>query len=257
MSLPSDAFSRQIFFEIHSDLPRQGPGTIQSTIAALSSIPRSGDHQHLAILDIGCGTGAASLQLANMGHHVTCLDNSGTFLESLTRKARKEGLLDYIHIQLGDMFNLETILSRNTFDVIWSEGSIYIIGFERGLTEWKPLLKPNCYLACSELSWLSSNPPLEAQEFWSKNYPGMLSRQTNIDIIKQCGYDLVDSFVLSECAWEKEYYRPMEKKIEELKLKYEGQKEVDSVLREQQAEINMYRKYSDSYGYVFYIMKKL
>ncbi|CAF1509510.1 unnamed protein product, partial [Didymodactylos carnosus] len=136
-----------------------------------------------------------------MGHQITAVDNHKPFLETLTAQAKQEGILDRIHVQLGDMFSLEKILPTNTFDVIWSEGSIYIIGFKRGLTEWKHFLKSS-YLVCSEVSWLSSSPPSEAQEFWSRNYPGMLSREANIDLIKQCGYELVNSFVVPESAWE-------------------------------------------------------
>lgn len=48
------------------------------------------------------------------------------------------------------MFELP--FSANTFDIIWSEGAIFIIGFEQGLREWKPFLKLGGYLVLSELA---------------------------------------------------------------------------------------------------------
>ena len=41
----------------------------------------------------------------------------------------------------------EMNFSKESFDIIWSEGSIYAIGFEKGLTDWKKFIKTNGYLA--------------------------------------------------------------------------------------------------------------
>jgi hypothetical protein len=40
-----------------------------------------------------------------------------------------------------------------------------------------------------------------------------------------------------------------------MKLKYKDDKEAMAFLAVQELEIEMYRKYSDYYGYVFYIMQ--
>ena len=40
-------------------------------------------------------------------------------------------------------------------DLIWSEGAIYNIGFERGLNEWRKYLKTGGYVAVSESSWFT------------------------------------------------------------------------------------------------------
>ncbi|UJR06802.1 hypothetical protein I4U23_011089 [Adineta vaga] len=255
MSLPPDDFGQKIFFEIHNDLPREGPGSIQSTLQAFCSI-ESHDKQ-LNILDIACGPGMTTIELAKLGHHITAIDNHQPFIKTLLTRAKEELLSDRINALVGDMFCLEKFVPQNSFDVIWSEGSIYLIGFERGLIEWKEFLKKDGYLVCSELSWLTADVPNEPREFWSKNYPEMHSREENFEIIKKCGYKLIDSFVLEEKDWWNEYYGPMEKQIQQLKLKYNEQKEAENVLHEQQIEIDLYRKYSKTYGYVFYIMKNI
>jgi SAM-dependent methyltransferase len=254
MSLPSDDFARKIFFEVHNNLSREGPGSVQSTLRALRSVDP--DDKQLNILDIGCGPGMATIELAKLGHRVTAIDNNETFIKILLARAKEEGLSDRITTLFGDMFCLEKFIGSNTFDVIWSEGSIYIIGFERGLTEWKKFLKKDGYFVCSELSWLTADPPFEIREFWSKHYPGICSQEENFRTVRKCGYELIDSFVLAEKDWWDEYYGPMEERIQELKVKYKEHREAESVLDEQQSEIDMYKKYSENYGYVFYIMKK-
>ncbi|CAF1691017.1 unnamed protein product, partial [Adineta ricciae] len=159
-------------------------------------------------------------ELARLGHHVTAIDNHEPFIKTLVTRAKEELLSDRINALIGDMFCLEKFVPQKAFDIIWSEGAIYIIGFESGLIEWKDFLKNDGYLVCSELSWLTTGPPNEIHEFWSKNYPGMHSQEENFAIIKKCGYELIDSFVLDEKDWWTEYYEPMEKQIERLKLKY-------------------------------------
>jgi SAM-dependent methyltransferase len=254
MSQLSDDFTRKVFFEIHNNLSRQGPGSIQSTLRALHSV--NSDDKRLELLDIGCGPGMSTIELARLGHHVTAIDNHEPFIQMLLARAKEEDVSDHITTLLADMFCLEKSVASNIFDVIWSEGCIYIMGFERGLTEWKRFLNKDGFLVCSELSWLTANSPSEAREFWAKNYSGMRSQEENFEIVKKCGYELIDSFVLAENEWWDEYYGPMEKRIQELKMKYQGQREAEIVLDEQQSEIDLYKKYSKSYGYVFYIMKK-
>ena len=53
-----------------------------------------------------------------------------------------------------------------------------------------------------------------------------------------------------------QHWSNIKKQIQELKMKYKEHQQAENVLHEQQSEIDFYRKYSESYGYVFYIMKK-
>ena len=54
-----------------------------------------------AILDMGCGMGRHSLELARRGYHVTGVDRTETYLHEARKTARKEGLeVDFI---LSDM----------------------------------------------------------------------------------------------------------------------------------------------------------
>ena len=145
---------------------------------------------------------------------------------------------------------------EESFDVIWAEGSIYVMGFEAGLRRWKAFLKWKGYLAVSELTWLAPKPPEDLCLYWQKHYPQMNSIEDNVDIICQCGYIPAGYFVLPRTDWLDNYYASVEKKLTRFRHKYADDSEALAVLEEEQKEIDMYRKYSQYYGYVFYIARR-
>lgn len=128
----------EVFFEIHSDNPREGPGDNESTRKAYSFLkdlpvePR--------ILDIGCGPGMQTVELAKISRgHIVALDNHKPFLVQLKHLSQAEGVANQIEALNRSMFEMD--FDEKSFDVIWSEGAIYFYGFEQGLIDWRPLLK--------------------------------------------------------------------------------------------------------------------
>ncbi len=243
-----------VFFEIHQDNPREGPGDNISTCRAFEMIQGLLPQPHI-ILDIGCGPGMQTLELARISNgRITAVDTHQPFLDQLKQRAVEAGVADRIEVLNQSMFALD--LPANSFDLIWSEGAIYIIGFRQGLKEWREYLKPRGYLAVTEIVWLKPNPPDILRRFWETNYPSMTTIKGNLDIIRDSGYAEIGNFVLPESAWWEDYYLPVMKRISMLRAKYAGISEVLQELDAQQAEIAMYRKYHDYYGYVFYIMKE-
>ena len=241
-----------IFFELHQDLPREGPGDNASTRQALSFLRDLPARP--CILDIGCGPGMQTVELAKCTHgNITALDTHQPYLEKLKERAQAEGLSDKVTAVNTSMFALE--FEAESFDVIWSEGAIYIMGFEQGLRAWRPFLKPGGYVAVTEISWLRPDPPMEVQTFWASEYAGMRSVQENLDIIPMAGYRHVGHFVLPPSAWWENYYTPQEARIARLRDKYRDDIEAMQLLDATQLEIDLYQKYSDWYGYVFYIMQ--
>ena len=83
----------------------------------------------------------------------------------------------------------------------------------------------------------------------------ILTNEENIQIIKNSNYSLIDSFILPESSWWNNYYVPYEKQISALKKKYQDNKEKISFLDSALIEIELFRKYSKYYGYIFYIMQ--
>jgi SAM-dependent methyltransferase len=253
----------EFFYEIFdASLPRLGPGDDLSTKKALTMLlsirPRIGnaaDTPVLRILDIGCGNGAQTIQLAKYTNgSIVVLDNHQPFLDELRRRAKAEGVLQKIRPYLRDMHDMG--LDDGSFDLIWAEGSLYIIGFREGLKSCYDLLISDGLLAASELSWLRPDPPAECRDFFANEYPAMTDIETNISCIKSCGYEVLGNFTLPESAWWEPYYHPMEERLQTLRKKYAEDPEKMGMIESIQKEIDIYRQYSDYYGNVFYLMRR-
>ena len=130
------------------------------------------------------------------------------------------------------------------------------MGFEKGLTAWQPYLKSGGYIALTEISWLKDKAPPDLADFWNAAYPAIQDQEGNISIIQKAGYQLIDHFVLPPEAWWDDYYFHIEKKLSILKTKYRNDTEALEVIENEELEIDLFRKYHDYYGYVFYIMQK-
>jgi ubiquinone/menaquinone biosynthesis C-methylase UbiE len=184
----------KVFWEIHSGLPREGPGDNETTRKAYLML--EGLPENPRILDIGCGPGMQTIELSKLSSvRIVALDNHQPFLEDLSRRAEKEGVSDRIRPVKGDMFNLN--YENNSFDLIWSEGAIYIIGFEKGLREWKKFLTANEYLVVSELSWLRPDLPEEVRTFMEECYPAIKTIKENLAVAQKSGYRIV-GFLFSQ-----------------------------------------------------------
>lgn len=187
-----------IFYEIYSNLPRQGPGNAASTQRALQQIPNLALQPK--ILDIGCGSGSQTLNLSYLlDGCIIAVDNHPPFVGQLGRAIKVAGLEKRVEVLNIDMMTLELLSA--TFDLIWAEGSIYIIGFERGWQTWKHWIKPGGYLAVTELTWLQPHPPIAVQQFWQAAYPAMQDVASNLQaIVVASSYDLINTFPLPEAA---------------------------------------------------------
>ena len=242
-----------IFREMTENLPRQAPGSTESTLRALYLA--RGLPEHPRILDVGCGPGAQTIDLARTtGGWITAVDIRDRFLDELRERAAAAGVLPQVTTIKASM--LEMDFDEASFDLIWSEGAIYIAGFATGLDAWRRFLKPGGWIAVSELSWLVPNPAGEPAEFWARNYPGMGSIERNCQIVAEAGYVSMDGFVLPVQDWWNNYYTPAERRVEELREKYADDPDMLATLDETSREHDLFRTYHDAYGYVFYVMRK-
>ena len=240
----------ELLVELHEGLPRLGPGNDESTLKALALC------EHLPaepeILDVGCGTGAQTLALAeNTVGHITAVDLIPNFLAQLDKKVVHAGLEERIEIQEADMNELP--FSEASFDLIWSEGAIYIMGFDNGLSEWRPLVKPGGYLVVSEVSWFSPDPPREVCEFWNENYPAIRTVDENLAAARERGWLPVGHFHLPREGWVQEYYGRLEKQLPTFRQTHADDPEAQEVADLTELEMSMYSQYSDFYGYEFYV----
>ena len=245
----------KVFLEIYDGLPRQGPGDEASTLKALGMVPDLPAAPSVA--DVGCGSGAQTLVLARNlgGGTITAVDLHKPHLKSLKAAAKKLKTGVNVVTSCQDMRKLD--FEEGSLDLIWAEGSIYNIGFGEGALKWRSLLKDGGYLAASELSWLRDDPPDDLKDYWAGEYPGMKSVEENLEGLEGAGYDVVGHFTIPDSCWLEEFYDPMEKRLADLEQKYAGDGKAQEVLAMNRREIEIFRKYSEYYGYVFYIARKV
>lgn len=247
----SDPKQRAVFFDIHSGLPREGPGDRESTARALAlagPLPEWAE-----VLDVGCGPGMQTLHLAELlpEARITAVDLHPPFVEEVSRRAAEAGVADRVSAQVGDMADLH--FAPASFDLIWCEGAAYSMGVGAALRAWRPLLKPDGRLALTEAVWLDENPSDRVRRMWDE-YPAMGDIASNRTLVDSCGYDLLGDFVLPRSAWWDDYYAPMQDRLDGLAPKYAGDPVAEAVIAESREEIAVFREYGDTYGYVFLVM---
>ncbi|MEN6577147.1 MAG: class I SAM-dependent methyltransferase [Phycisphaerales bacterium] len=253
----------EFFYEIFdASLPRLGPGDEASTQRALDTLLSATSLREggtagrpIRILDIGCGNGTQTISLArHTDGSILAVDNHQPFLDELQRRAAAAGVSGKIRVSLRDMRTLAS--SEGPFDLIWSEGALFIMGFREGLAAWHSLLAPGGGLAVSDVAWLRSAPPADCQQFWANVYPAITSVAANLAMIESCGYEIVGHFTQPESTWWEPYYHPLEERLRSLRKRYATDAEKLSVIESIQMEIDVYRRYSAYYGNVFYMMRR-
>lgn len=246
-------FDFSLICEYFSMLERQGPGSPESTLRALSFITNLSDKTCIA--DIGCGTGGQTMVLArNAPGQITGIDLFPTFISIFNENARRLGLADRVKGITGDMASLP--FDNESFDLIWSEGAIYNIGFARGLTEWRRLLKPGGYIAVTEASWFITERPEEIENFWNSEYPFIDTVPNQMAILQNCGYIPVASFILPPECWSENFFGPQPEAQERFLQKYLGNKMAEDFIANMRQEADLYSRYGEYYGYTFFIGRK-
>ena len=240
----------ELLIDFHVDAKRQGPGSpADLELAARLAGIDAGD---LNIIDIGCGTGASTIELArDFKANVTAVDLFPQFLSRLEQQAAALGLSDRITTVEADMAGLP--FPDASFDVVWSEGAAYNMGFAAAVAGWKRLLRPGGVMAISEITWLTSKRPAEIHDHWSREYPEIDSAAAKIAILQENGLSLRGFFVVSRAGWEEHYYQPMEQRLDDFLARHEGNPISLEIVEGERREIELFRTHRDHYGYGFYV----
>ena len=143
------------------------------------------------------------------------------------------------------------------FDVIWSEGAIYNIGFERGVKDWRRYLKAGGLLVASEITWLTGSRPSELQKYWDDEYPEIDAASAKLSVLEKNGYSPIGYFVLPEHCWLENYYRPMRNSFKDFLNRNGNSEEARAVVKAEIREIELYEKHKSYYGYGVYAARKL
>ena len=244
-----------LMVDLHRDGKRQGPGSTQDTLRALEL---SGiDHaSRLRVADIGCGTGASTLVLADAlkNAHITAVDLYPEFLDVLAQNSEDAGLSDAIEVVEESMDSLR--FADESLDLIWSEGAIYNIGFASGIEGWRRFLKPGGVLAVSEITWLRPDPPIDLKRHWESEYREIGTAAEKVGVLEHSGYDLFGYFVLPASSWIENYYKPTDARIAAFLERHAGEQEADELVEMEREEAELYLQYQDFFSYGFYIARK-
>jgi SAM-dependent methyltransferase len=247
-----DAMMRY-FYQIFEKAPRQGPGSPEATARAFglcAGLPPAPE-----VLDVGCGTGAQTLELARLtGGTITAVDSHAPFLARLDALARAAGLSGRVRTVQADMADL--VFPAGSFDLVWSEGAIYNMGFEAGLKAWRDLLRPGGCLAVSDLVWLKAEVPAECEGFWGAEAPGVTTVSQRLSQAAALGYDVLGHFTISPECWTAAYYDPLEQSLDALITGNPGDPDAERVVSMMRQEARMYLQFKDFCGYEFFVLRR-
>ncbi len=249
----SDAY--RLLIDLHKDGHRQGPGGDAETERALdlAMVDRAAP---LRIADIGCGTGASTLLLARLlpNARITAVDFLPEFLDELEQRAARVGVADRITTLARSMDDLP--FAAGEFDVVWSEGAIYNMGFARGVAAWRRFLKAGGLLVASEITWLTADRPAALQQHWDSEYPDIGPASAKIAVLEHSGYAPAGYFVLPEHCWLDAYYRPMQARFAAFLDRHGQGDDARRIVDAEQHEIDLYERYKGHFGYGMYVARK-
>jgi SAM-dependent methyltransferase len=244
-----------LLVDLHKRQERQGPGGETETRKAMSlaNIQNSGP---LRIADIGCGTGSSTLQLAHsLNAEITAVDFVPAFIDGLKDHAEAEGLTEKIKPLVCPMEQLP--FAEEEFDVIWSEGAIYNMGFEKGVNEWRRFIRTGGILMVSEITWLTNTRPSKLQQYWEVQYPEIATASQKIKVLEQSGFSPIGFFVLPENCWLENYYRPLQQCFHDFLARHVRDEKAASIVEAEKEEIALYEKYKSYYSYGVYVAQKI
>jgi ubiquinone/menaquinone biosynthesis C-methylase UbiE len=247
-------FDFSLICEFFSSITRQGPGSEASTHEAITAIPNI--NPDFKIADIGCGTGSSAIQLAKETQaSVLAIDLFADFLNKVKKNAEMEGVSDKVSTLQADMTQLS--LEEESLDLIWSEGAIYNIGFEKGLREWNRYIRKNGYIAVTDSTWLTDTRPSEIEGFWMDAYPQIDTLENNIAKMAKAGYRVIKTAALPDECWTKEFYEPQVNAQRIFLERHPNHFTANELVKNQRREADLFSKYSKYYGYVWYIGQKI
>jgi ubiquinone/menaquinone biosynthesis C-methylase UbiE len=242
--------AEDVLAEARRGLPT--PDRLEYTRRAFRLIP---DINQPIILDIGCGSGVPTIELAGLCNgKVIGLDIDAGALEELQKRAVELGISDRVRTVRSSM--LEMDFPDEQFDIVWSEGATWPIGFSKALGDWRRLLKPRGYMVIHDACWLEPDPPAEIRDFCDVNFPGISTHQENLNSIPQQGYELVGQFKLPPKAWLETYFQPLMNRLPALRRRYAGDSDALAALKREEIQTDLYVRHLRWYGSAFYIMRK-
>jgi len=204
---------------------------LEYTRKAFDSIPEIDKPR---ILDIGCGTGTVTLELARLSNgEITSIDIDQKALDKLNYKIREKRLSDKVKVYHRSVY--DTKFEDEMFDIIWEEGVIHLLDFKKAITECNRILKVNGYMISGEATnWADKK----------------------LNYFPKFGFKLLKQIPWAKECWWKQYYAPLEKKVNFLRKKYENVDDIEEIKRHLR-EIEMVKKNTKGFECTTYILQKI
>ncbi|GAA4680708.1 SAM-dependent methyltransferase [Gordonia humi] len=235
-----------LFVRAHDGLPRQAPGS-DSTLRLLLRLV-DGLPERPRIADIGCGPGTATVSLVReTGGTATGFDTHEPFLAALRERALESGVSGSVSAVNASMLALP--VGPGGVDLVWAEGSAYIMGFDAALAAWRPLIRDGGAAVVTECEWLVDEPSAEAAAFWEA-YPAMRTTPENVAAAWSAGYRVDATYVLPDSDWD-EYYVPLAARIEQMRADGVDEQALAAIGE----EIDLRRRCAHEYGYTAYVLR--
>ncbi len=238
-------------YEVFAPLSQGAPGNDAATLRALGAVPGRDSVRQVLDLAVGRGRTTFALVRALRAAHVTAVEIHSPFVKQMVARAFEAGVSDRVRFLCGDMAALD--IADGSMDLVWAEGSIYLVGIERALAMWRPWLRPGGCVAFSDFVWWTDEPSGEVAEFWASEYPGMATEAAIRSTAEAVGYRVVCSFCMSKEAHDA-YYVPLEERVTELAESIDA--DVLEVLESLRREIDVARRFADEAGYTFFIIQR-
>lgn len=237
-------------YVIFGPLPQGAPGNDSSTLRALELIPDRDEIRQ--VIDLGAGHGRTTFALAQAlpDALITAIEIHAPFVEQMSERAKEAGLEERVQAMRGDMAKIN--IADGSIDLIWAEGSIYVVGMEQALTNWRPWLRSGGYIAFSDFVQWTGEMTEAARAFWAAEYPDMSTEATIRARAKVAGYRVVADFRMPKDAHDA-YYVPLEARVSELSGC--GDDEIQQVLAGIRKETEVVRRYADEAGYTIFVLQ--
>ena len=238
-------------YEVFAPLSQGAPGNDAETLRALDAVP--GRDSVRQVLDLGVGRGRTTFALvrALRAAHVTAVEIHSPFVEQMITRSFEAGVSNRVRFLCGDMEALD--IADGSMDLVWAEGSIYLVGIERALAMWRPWLRTGGCIAFSDFVWWTDEPSREVAEFWASEYPGMATEAAIRSTAEAVGYRVISTFRMSKEAHDA-YYVPLEERVTELAESIDA--DVLAVLEILRKEIDVARRFAAEAGYTFFIIQR-
>ena len=187
---------------------------LKYTIKAYKILPKIMDP---CILDVGCGSGIPTIELAKLSKgHVTGLDIDLESLNILKRKIKDYGLENQISVIKESINTMD--FPKESFDIIWSEGTVFVIGFENSIKKWRLYLKPKGFMVIHD---------------------EIKDKSKKIKLIEKYSYKIISKFDIPFKIWWEEYFAHLEQLVKGYRKKYPNDFELRKEFEKDQNDIDM------------------